>query len=544
MKRRALATVLAASMLMTACGGSTPQDGGEKADAPARVPVENYVPTYPIVEEPITVTGLVVGRDLSVSEDRLVWEKVEEVTGINIEWINIDAESLSTYLAGNDWPDFLHTDELTSSQVADYGVVGGRFANYLDYLDIMPNLAQTYKDYPEALATSTQLNGEVYNLFQVGGPTSTGTTTRPHVRMDVLAAAGITEMPKTVDEFYNQLVTLKEKNGDPSLILDKRFDTGMLPMLFAAFGSQHNLNMDVTSEGKVIYSRVTDQMKHYYEFLHKLYEEELMNREWLTLDDTALDQLAKSGKVAYPTAAAVQKLSKEDIGGDWNNLGTLAPLTSEYDSTQTLAGRVDYRAVAGMYINSESPYIEELCKMFDIAFATEEVAEGTGLYGQAFTWGFENTDWVLNDDNTYDQMVSDEFGSFSEYQEQVLRWKDLGRADKFGSAITSTEGNSQARQKGYVENVIPYQITENIFPAEPLGILKFSEDEQYVIDNKYADITLYVDEMQAKFITGVADIDAEWDNYVATCEKMGLNEVLEVYQSSYDRWNEALNAAK
>lgn len=544
MKRRALATVLAASMLMTACGGSTPQDEGKKADTPARVPVENYVPTYPIVEEPITVTGLVVGRDLSVSEDRLVWEKVEEVTGINIEWINIDAESLSTYLAGNDWPDFLHTDELTSSQVADYGVVGGRFVNYLDYLDIMPNLAQTYKDYPEALATSTQLNGEVYNLFQVGGPTSTGTTTRPHVRMDVLAAAGITEMPKTVDEFYNQLVTLKEKNGDPSLILDKRFDTGMLPMLFAAFGPQHNLNMDVTSEGKVIYSRVTDQMKHYYEFLHKLYEEELMNREWLTLDDTALDQLAKSGKVAYPTAAAVQKLSKEDIGGDWNNLGTLAPLTSEYDSTQTLAGRVDYRAVAGMYINSESPYIEELCKMFDIAFATEEVAEGTGLYGQAFTWGFENTDWVLNDDNTYDQMVSDEFGSFSEYQEQVLRWKDLGRADKFGSAITSTEGNSQARQKGYVENVIPYQITENIFPAEPLGILKFSEDEQYVIDNKYADITLYVDEMQAKFITGVADIDAEWDNYVATCEKMGLNEVLEVYQASYDRWNEALNAAK
>ena len=82
-----------------------------------------------------------------------------------------------------------------------------------------------------------------------------------------------------------------------------------------------------------------------------------------------------AGKVAYPTAAAVQKLSKEDIGGDWNNLGTLAPLTSEYDSTQTLAGRVDYRAVAGMYINSESPYIEELCKMFDIAFATEEVAE-------------------------------------------------------------------------------------------------------------------------------------------------------------------------
>ena len=77
-------------------------------------------------------------------------------------------------------------------------------------------------------------------------------------------------------------------------------------------------------------------------------------------------------------------------------------------------------------------------------------------------------------------MVSDEFGSFSEYQEAGTQMeRPWPWTDKFGSAITSTEGNSQARQKGYVENVIPYQITENIFPAEPLGLLKFSEDEQY-----------------------------------------------------------------
>lgn len=545
MKKRALAAILAASMLMTACGSaSTSQGEKTKENEPERALVENYVPAYPIVEEPITVTGLVVGRDLSVSKDRLVWEKVEEVTGVNIEWINIDLESLSTYLAGNDWPDFFHTDELTSSQINDYGVVGGRFVNYLDYLDIMPNLAKTYEDFPEALATSIQLNGEVYNLFQVGGPTSTGTTARPHVRLDVLKEAGITEMPKTVDEFYDQLVTLKEKNGEPGLILDKRFDTGMVPMLFAAFGPLHNLNMDNDGTGKVVYSRVTEQMKHYYEFLNKLYKENLMNREWLTLDNTALDQLAKAGKVAYPTGSSVQKLSKDDLNGSWDNLGTMAPLTSEYDSTQTLAGRVDYRAVAGMYINRESEYVEELCKMFDIAFATEEVVEGSGLYGQTFTWGFENTDWVLHDDNTYDQIVPEQFGSFSEYQEQLLRWKDFGRADTFGSAVTSTEGNSQARQKGYVKNVIPYQLTENIFPAEPLGILKFSEDEQYVIDNKYADITLYVDEMQAKFITGVSDLNTEWDKYVATCEQMGLNEVLEVYQASYDRWQAAVNGSK
>lgn len=545
MKKRALALILAASMLMTACGGNGAAEKGKKEDKTAeRVPVENYVPTYPIVEEPITVKGLVVGRDMSVSEDRLVWEKVEEVTGVNIEWINIDAESLSTYLAGNDWPDFFHTDEFTTSQINDYGVLGGKFVNYLDYLDIMPNLKKTYEDYPAALAASTQLNGEVYNLFQVGGATPTGTTARPHVILDVLEAAGITELPKTVDELYDQLVTLKEKNGEPGMVLDVRFCDGMVPMLYSAFGTLHNLNFDDDGTGKVVYSRVTDQMKHYYEFLNKLYDEELMNREWLTLDNTALDSLAKSGKVAYLTSAGAQKLSETDLNGSWDNLGVMAPLTSEYDETQTLAGRIDYRAVSGMYINKESKYVEELCKVFDIAFAEEEVVEGTGLYGQTFTWGFENTDWVLNDDNTYEQIVPEEFGAFSEYQEQKLRWRDFGRADKFGSATTSTPGNAQTRQKGYVENVIPYQITENVFPQEPEGFFKFTDDEQRIIDNKYADITLYVDEMQAKFITGAADIEKEWDAYVKTCEQMGLDEVLEVYQAAYDRWNEALESSK
>lgn len=435
MKKRLTAALLSLSVAVSlgACGGkSADQPGGTSKEQSGTADIgaqtgEPYVPTYPIVEEPITVTGLVVGCDTSVSESRDVWDKAEEITGIHIDWINIDEAALSTYLAGSDWPDFFHTYQLSTSQINDYGVVGGRFVNYLDYLNIMPNLAKAYEDYPAALAASTQINGEVYNLFQINGDTSTGTTARPHVRMDVLENAGITEYPKTVD----------------------------------------------------------------------------------------------------------------DLNGSWDNLGCLAPLTSEYDSEQSLAGRIDYRPVAGMFINKDSQYVEELCKLFDIAYATEEIVEGSGLYGQTFTYGFENVDWILNDDNTYEQIVPEGFESFTAYQNQKLRWWDLGRADKFGQAITSTVGNAQARQKGYVSNVIPYMATDHIFPT---GLLKFTDDEQYVIDNRYADISLYITEMEAKFITGVADIESEWDAYVAECERMGLSEVLKVYQSAYDRWNQALAA--
>lgn len=552
MKKRITSLGLAATLLVSVCGcsassssaSSPPTDAasGSSSAQDALESAASYTPTYPIVDEPITVTGLVVGADLSVSESRLVWDKVEEITNIHINWINIDKESLATYLAGNDWPDFFHTGEITSSQINDYGILGGRFVNYLDYLDVMPNLAKTYEDYPETLAASTQMNGEVYNLFSCSGQAATRTIARPHVRMDVLEAAGITELPTTVDELYDQLVILKEKNGEPGMVYDTGTDLGMVPMLYAAFGTLHNLNFDDDGTGTVVYGRVTDQAKHYYEFLHKLYEENLMNQEYLTLDDTTKEQLAKSGNVAFITAAAAQRLSLEDLNGDWSNLTCVVPLTSEYDDTRTLANSVDYRAVAGMFINKDSQYVEELCKMFDIAFSTDEVVEGSGLCGQTFTYGFKDVDWKLNDDGTYEQIVPEGFDSFTPYQEQLLRWKDVGRTDAFGSAVTSTPGNAQARQIAYVSQVIPYQITDHIFPQASANLLKFTDDEQYILDNKQADIGLYVLEMEAKFITGATDIDAEWDNYVQTCEQMGLNEVLEVYQASYDRWNEALNA--
>ena len=43
--------------------------------------------------------------------------------------------------------------------------------------------------------------------------------------------------------------------------------------------------------------------------------------------------------------------------------------------------------------------------------------------------------------------------------------------------------------------------------------------------------------MRSQFITGVADIEQQWDAYVNELNAMGLDEVLKVYQASYDRWN-------
>ena len=58
-----------------------------------------------------------------------------------------------------------------------------------------------------------------------------------------------------------------------------------------------------------------------------------------------------------------------------------------------------------------------------------------------------------------------------------------------------------------------------------------------IISDIYTPIKSYVEECWALFVTGEMDIDAQWDEYIATLESMGLAEAIQATQSCYDRMN-------
>ena len=72
-------------------------------------------------------------------------------------------------------------------------------------------------------------------------------------------------------------------------------------------------------------------------------------------------------------------------------------------------------------------------------------------------------------------------------------------------------------------------------PAEVIPKLIYTSDESDAIAEIEVNLKNYVDESLAKFVTGAKDIDAEWDNYLAELEKIGLSTYLEVVQTVYDR---------
>lgn len=74
--------------------------------------------------------------------------------------------------------------------------------------------------------------------------------------------------------------------------------------------------------------------------------------------------------------------------------------------------------------------------------------------------------------------------------------------------------------------VVPYIRT-------PYPHYYMSEDQQKSIAPIEADTNSYVNQMRARFIVGDADF-SEWDEYVNTLERMGIAELVEIYQQVYD----------
>ena len=72
----------------------------------------------------------------------------------------------------------------------------------------------------------------------------------------------------------------------------------------------------------------------------------------------------------------------------------------------------------------------------------------------------------------------------------------------------------------------------------PYPLVYLTPEEQNEIIGMETDLHTYIDSMEAKFITGENSFD-ELDNYVKTIEGMGVDKLIEIYQTAYDRWNEA-----
>ena len=91
-------------------------------------------------------------------------------------------------------------------------------------------------------------------------------------------------------------------------------------------------------------------------------------------------------------------------------------------------------------------------------------------------------------------------------------------------------------QKVQTENLKMYEkyITDESWPRP-----YFAEEDSKRLSELRTDIFATLQLKRAEWITGVADIDAEYDNFIAELQKMGIEEFVQIMQETYDVYLEA-----
>jgi putative aldouronate transport system substrate-binding protein len=187
----------------------------------------------------------------------------------------------------------------------------------------MPGYYETITKYDPSLLSIGKVDGKNMGFIRF---TPNGGVPRPAaIRADWLENTGVSELPETLEELES--VFMKFRNEDPDQ--NGKKDTYALSnpsdyegrfwfqSIFGAFGA--NPFMWVERDGELQFGLTTDEAKQALKRLHKWYEMELIDPEFITDIGRSVDQEDVPAKFAKAKVGYLEHLSFDDY--QWDNDG-------------------------------------------------------------------------------------------------------------------------------------------------------------------------------------------------------------------------------
>ncbi len=507
-----------------------------------------------ISEEPITLTlaarynaGGRYNTDFASTDQ---FKEYEKRLGIRFDVSAYDLEQwpskLTLMMASDEMPDIIAYANMTSIDVEKYGK-DGYLLDFAQYLDIMPNLRKRMEEFPEYAAAITNENGKIY-AFSTLTASSEYAMIRPIFMSRKWLENLNLEEPRTVDDLYNVLKAFKEQdangNGDPTDEIpmgraDGCFWTDM-PILwaFGIYGQGESFYLMPQDDEKIVLGDATENYKEYLRYMHKLYEEGLMNVDAFVTTYNEVDTQFQDEKVGYWESWSA-------LPGDVRDWTIVNGFTSEYNPVRTnvIYNRADNAYMLAASADTEHP--EEIARFVDYLFTYEGAISARSGY-EGVSYDFVEKDGILmvdyepyakaagfdDIDDFYAQKViaanvfpiyeTDRKGSFADVTREMTReelqddkFYDIGGKNLLKALATREEG-------------------VQVISAYPN--VKYTAEELETRSTLYTDVYNYLVTAKVQFITGELDIDAGWDSYLAELDKIGLQRLLEIEQAAYDRY--------
>ena len=547
--KKILACMLALILLLsiTACGGDPSQgngpgnqnNNGEPVKAPDYMNMDSQMP---IVKEgtDITLKIMVVNgpmyANMNSLRDVYFTQAYEKMTGVKIEWIEVSsdafADQLALKLTTNDLPDIILKGGISNSVQLKYGD-----QDY--FLDLMqgdrlktfaPNYWALCQEYPEVLSASMMPDGQVYSMGMIRNSTGSTIASKLFFNKEWLSAVG-KDVPTTADEFYNVLKAFKEddpngngRNDEMGLYIKPDH---LQFVTFGMFGignrGRNNGFIDYDEEtGKVRYFATTDGFRDWVEWATKLYKEGLLHKEYFDFTESNLGNYVNNnvcGAFAYTNLCMLGQETQQKF--------------TYLDGAMTgPQGDKDYYGVnsigttGSFVITTACQYPEVALRWADYFFCDEG-----SLF---FYYGDEGVTYDALEDGTYqfnDTVLADFYAGTNSYDGCAVYVSLYG----YGNTPTMTKVpfNSADDNKGIALEAANALI-EDCAIAWPA--FTFTKKEQRIIEDSKNDIDKYVASMRDAWIMGTNELNDEtWAQFVNTIKRMGIDDVLEVYEAALDR---------
>ncbi|SHH85117.1 putative aldouronate transport system substrate-binding protein [Butyrivibrio fibrisolvens DSM 3071] len=544
--KRVIATALTMCMAFgaSACGKSGAQVGGGEFQQ-----VDASELTFPLAEK-TTLTGTISypANTESDPNNRTIFKRLQEQTNVEIQWTAIQSDQWGDKITlemsnVKTLTDFVFSAGFSDSDLLKYAKQGA-IISLEDYIDAyMPNLKAVFDKYPEYRAMCEDENGHIWALpwiEQLGSEKTAIQTVgdMSFINKKWLDFLGL-EMPTTVDEFEQVLIAFRD-NADA---IQKEFniDGSIIPMscivndgdqdpaiLINGFGegygdADRGRHIAVTDDLKVICSSTQMGYKDGIAWLHKLYDEGLIDSEAFTQEWSTYVSKGKSGRYGVCFSWDVANIDNLE---DWVPLPALTAdtrnitpqngsFTSGFDR-----GRCVVTSVA------KNPAL--VCAWLDLMYDPFQSPQNNwGTYGEEDEFDiFE----LGTNDNGEQMLKHAPLGDASpvEVREAECVGGPLAILDEYYGVYVTCPDDAQYRLDWIKDIYTPDMNTKYVYPN-----VFMSEADTKKLSDLSADVTKCINSHKADWIMN-GFTDADWDAYIEELNSYGLEEYLSIYQKYLD----------
>ena len=412
--------------------------------------------------------------------------------------------------------------------------------------------------------TLRDADGKIWAVPKYYPNNNDATAYRLWINTEYAKACGFEELPTTTEGFFElckAFAAAGDLNGnglDDEYVFTGKSDPDepWFKFLMSAFVYAWDDHRAYVEDGKIKLSYATEGWKEGLKYIKRFFDEGLIDTTILTQDKSAFNAICQNPEMlclaqfnyyAQPKGANNYETMKLRLAYDYVT-------ALEGPSREALAYYGDPLAYPGAMITVD-------CENPDVAFIVLDymMSETMGLYQrygeEGVDWDYwENVDPAKIIDGTTVDMIRASGGTgeprFLSYTNttywgtgtpQNKGYMLAGPGIQFpgadGRAMTGG-ANDEARTTAqfwgmYFGECIPDMLKQ--IPEERIVSLPLTAEENAAITESLKVLDKYWQEAAANFVTGAWDIDEQWDSYLAELEKIGMNDILTVWQTAYDR---------